>query len=52
MDIGSRGALRTMRWLVLLLVFQTGYIAAIAAQEIDEAAAPELNLGRSSSFQV
>ena len=49
MDIGRRGTLRAMRWLVLLLVFQTGYIAA---QEIDEAAAPELNLGRSSSFQV
>lgn len=41
MDIGRRGTLRAMRWLVLLLVFQTGYIAA---QEIDEAAAPELNL--------
>lgn len=44
MDIGRRGTLRTMRWLVLLLVFQTGYIDAIAAQEIDEVAAPELNL--------
>jgi len=44
MDIGRRGTLRAMRWLVLLLIFQTGYIDAIAAQEIDEAAAPELNL--------
>ena len=38
------GALSGMRWLVLLLVLQVGYTAAVAAQEVNEAASPiELN---------
>ena len=33
-------ALNRMRWLVLSLIFQTSYIAAVAGQEINEATSP------------